>query len=156
MTRNFILCFINYFTVRCVRHEKWEAASIWCIKSNDFSITFEGDTLANKVTSLYLLEGLLLFLVTKLDKRNIRAITKAEHEINNLIKFISEAAKRNKLILPRLYHLKAYYRFIKSNDVKVQKLLNKARKFAIKYGNKLEESWIEHSQKVTVLIMYIK
>ncbi|XP_044263925.1 adenylate cyclase type 10-like isoform X1 [Tribolium madens] len=140
----------RFFTVMwlwCVRHENWEAASIWCIKSNDFSVTFESDTLANKVTALYLLEGLILFLVTKLDKRNIKAVTRAEHEIDQLIKSISQAAQRNKVILARLYHLKAYYKYVKSNDAKVTKLLYKARKYAEKYGNKLEASWIDHSEK---------
>lgn len=85
----------------CVRNEKWDAATIWCLKTNDFTVITENDSLANKFTALYLLEGMILFLVTKLDKRNIKAVVKAENEIQILIRALDRAAKTSKIILPR-------------------------------------------------------
>ncbi|RZC42671.1 adenylate cyclase type 10-like [Asbolus verrucosus] len=140
----------RYFTVMwlwCIRNEKWEAASLWCLKTSDFMVISENDSLANKVTALYLLEGMILFLVFKLDRRNIEAVIKAENEIKYLITAIERAAQFSKMILPRLYHLKAYFRYVKYNDNKTNDLLNKAKRYADKYGNALEISWIEHSLK---------
>lgn len=48
----------------------------------------------------------------------------------------------------RLQHLKAYYRFIKHNDMKAFSMLDSAKNLAIKYENLIEVSWIEHSEKV--------
>ncbi|XP_068895089.1 adenylate cyclase type 10-like isoform X2 [Tenebrio molitor] len=140
----------RFFTVMwlwCIRNEKWEAASIWCLKTSDFMIVEEKDTLANKITGLYLLEGLILFLVWKLDRRNIKAVIRTQQEIKQLLKALEKAARTSKVILPRFYHLKAYYKYVKRFDSKVTDLLNKAVETATKCGNELEIAWIEHSTK---------
>ena len=149
---------------RCIRNEKWEEAAVWCLKTNDFTIIKENDTLANKFTALYLLEGMILFLVSKLDKRNIKAVMGAEKEIEHLISALDKASKTAQIILPRyvllngfiyncmflrFHHLKAYYKFVKNFDVKLDPLLKKAQKFAAKYKNDLEASWLEHTSKVS-------
>jgi adenylate cyclase 10 len=86
---------------RCVRNEKWEAASLWCLKTGNFLVLTENDSLANKITALYLLEGLIVFLVNKLDKRNIEAVLRAEYEIKFLFTAIEKAARTTRMILPR-------------------------------------------------------
>ncbi|KAJ3648251.1 hypothetical protein Zmor_020069 [Zophobas morio] len=140
----------RFFTVMwlwCIRNEKWEEAAVWCLKTNDFTIIKENDTLANKFTALYLLEGMILFLVSKLDKRNIKAVMGAEKEIEHLISALDKASKTAQIILPRFHHLKAYYKFVKNFDVKLDPLLKKAQKFAAKYRNDLEAAWLEHTSK---------
>ncbi|KYB27283.1 Adenylate cyclase type 10-like Protein [Tribolium castaneum] len=140
----------RFFTVMwlwCIRNEKWEAAYIWCYKTSDFMSVSEKDSLANKITSLYVLEGLLLYFVNKLDKRNIKAIIRVEHEINSLFKTIEKISKTVKVLIPRLYHLKAYYKYIKMSDSNAIDMLTKASNYAHKYGNSLEEGWIDHSVK---------
>jgi adenylate cyclase 10 len=64
-------------------------------------IVEEKDTLANKITGLYLLEGLILFLVWKLDRRNIKAVIRTQQEIKQLLKALEKAARTSKVILPR-------------------------------------------------------
>ncbi|KAJ3648253.1 hypothetical protein Zmor_020070 [Zophobas morio] len=140
----------RFYTVMwlwCVRNEKWEQAATWCLKTQDFKIITENDSLANKVTALYLLEGMIIFLVAKLDKRNIKAVIRAETDIEILIKELQKASKTAKFILPRLYHLKAYYKFVKYFHLRVSSLLKRPHKLATKYGHQLEVSWLEHSGK---------
>ncbi|XP_044265856.1 adenylate cyclase type 10-like isoform X2 [Tribolium madens] len=140
----------RFFTVMwlwCIRNEKWEAASIWCLKIPDFMVFSERDSLANKITALYLLEGLLLYFVNKLDRRNIKAIVSTENEIKALLRIVEKFAKTVKILIPRFCHLKAYFKYIKKNDSNVVDMLTKASNYALKYTNSLEEGWIEHSVK---------
>lgn len=57
--------------------------------------------MANKITTMYLLEGLLLFLVNKMDKRNIKGILRTQNEIETLFKKAEKAVKTVKTLLPR-------------------------------------------------------
>lgn len=50
----------------------------------------------------------------------------------------------------RLWHLKAYFRFVKLADNTSFNILHTAKKYAENYGNFLELAWIEHSEKVGV------
>lgn len=93
----------RYFTVMwlwSIRCQEWEAATLWYIKAKDFSIT-DHDSYLNLCTALYLLEGLILFLICKMDKRNLADVTGAYHDINNLVKLLEKATQRNKILLPR-------------------------------------------------------
>lgn len=144
------LCPLTALFYRCIRNEEWEAATVWFAKARDFPVVTGDDTLANIFTALYLLEGLILFLVGKMDKRNVRAIAHAYKEITILVKSLEKATKVIKIILPRFYHLKAYYKFVKNNDSKAFGLLSTAKSYAEKYGNLLELAWIEHSEKVSM------
>lgn len=59
------------------------------------------DSLANIFTAMYLLEGMLLYLVAKMDKRNVRAVAYAYKEIKVLMRSLETTAKTVKIILPR-------------------------------------------------------
>lgn len=50
----------------------------------------------------------------------------------------------------RLWHLKAYFRYVKHADTTAFTYLNTARKYAEGFKNYLELAWIEHSEKVTI------
>lgn len=86
---------------RCVRNEEWEAATVWFAKAGDFTIVTDDDSLANIFTAMYLLEGMLLYLVGKMDKRNVRAVAYAFKEIKVLMTSLETIAQTVKIILPR-------------------------------------------------------
>ncbi|KAJ3648252.1 hypothetical protein Zmor_020070 [Zophobas morio] len=132
----------------CLRNEQWEEALIWSEEVDDFtSITLE-DTLSNKFSAMYVLEGLLLYLVYKVDRHNTVSLYRVWAHIDKLIKALEKASKTAEIMLPRLYHLKAYYSFITTNKVEtVHKLLDTATSYAQKHKDLLEEEWIEHSKK---------
>lgn len=93
----------RYYTAMwlwCIRNTEWEAAAVWYTKAKDFSINPD-DNLDNAFTALYLLEGLLLYLVGKMDKRNVKAISHTYSEINDLLKILMKTSKRCKTVIPR-------------------------------------------------------
>ncbi|KAK9746118.1 hypothetical protein QE152_g6353 [Popillia japonica] len=150
----------RYFTVMwlwSVRNDDWESATIWHSKIKNFSIGGgDQDSIANIFTALYLLEALLVFMVGKMDRRNIEAMSNAYHEIGILMNTLEKTLKVVKAIAPRFYHLKAYYKFyhlkayykyIRYEENTAMTFLRKARNNAIKNENLLEESWLEHSEK---------
>lgn len=132
----------------CIRNEKWEQASIWSQKANTLSVSNKPYSFLSKITDLYRLEGLMLFLVNKLDKHNIQAVIRAEDEIKHLISSLEKLSKTSKILLPRLLHLKAYFKFVKNKDFEVQAALRKAENVALRCENVLDYSWLEHSGKV--------
>lgn len=94
----------RYFTVMwlwCVRNENWDAADLWCIKTTEFMEISKTDSLANMFTALYLLEGLILYLVCKIDRRNMKAVLEAEAEIDFLLQELNAAFKVTSIIGPR-------------------------------------------------------
>ncbi|KAI4466740.1 testicular soluble adenylyl cyclase [Holotrichia oblita] len=139
----------RYFTVMwSIRNDDWESATIWHSKIRNFSIGGgDQDSIANIFTALYLLEALLVFMVGKMDRRNIEAMSNAYKEIGILMKTLEKTLKVVKAIAPRFYHLKAYYKYIRYEENTAMSYLRKARNNAIKYENLLEESWLEHSEK---------
>ncbi|KAK9746117.1 hypothetical protein QE152_g6353 [Popillia japonica] len=141
----------RYFTVMwlwSVRNDDWESATIWHSKIKNFSIGGgDQDSIANIFTALYLLEALLVFMVGKMDRRNIEAMSNAYHEIGILMNTLEKTLKVVKAIAPRFYHLKAYYKYIRYEENTAMTFLRKARNNAIKNENLLEESWLEHSEK---------
>lgn len=93
----------RYYTVMwlwCIRNCEWEAASVWYTKARDFTINPD-DNLDNAFTALYLLEGLLLYLVCKMDKRNVKTIAHTYSDIRDLIQILDNTSKRCKTIIPR-------------------------------------------------------
>lgn len=85
-----------------VRNEDFEAATVWLTKAGDFAITTGDDSLANILTTLYLLEGMILYIVCRVDQRNVRAVAQAYKEVESLIKSLQKTAKTVTIILPRL------------------------------------------------------
>lgn len=122
---------------------------MWYIKAKDFTIT-PNDSYLNLITALYFLEGLILFLVCKMDKRNLADVTNAYNDINNLIKILEKATQKCKILQPRFYHLKGYFKFARDPDGAgtALNLLQTGKKIAEKQQNTLEMSWIEHTEKV--------
>ncbi|KRT80176.1 hypothetical protein AMK59_7296 [Oryctes borbonicus] len=141
----------RYFTVMwlwAIRNDDWESAALWHTKIKNFSIAGgDQDSIANIFTALYLLEALLIYMVGKMDRRNIDAMSNAYKEISMLLKTLEKTIKVVKVIAPRFYHLKAYYKYIRYEENSAMSLLRKAKNCAIKYENMLEESWVEHSEK---------
>lgn len=132
----------------CIRNEKWEQASIWWQKINNLPASKNLNSFGSRITELYRLEGLIIFLVNKLDKRNIQAVIKTEDKINYLISTLEKLSKVSKILLPRLLHLKAYFKFVRNKDFEVHTMLKKAQNVALQFGNELDYSWMEHSGKV--------
>ncbi|KAF5292379.1 hypothetical protein FQA39_LY03413 [Lamprigera yunnana] len=130
-----------------VRNEDWEAATVWYLKIQNFRTTYAVESLNDLFTSLYFFEGLLIYLVEKINRRNIQAITEIHNEIYSLCRIMDNACKIIKVIIPRYLHLKAYFKYIQNLETKAFQLLEKAKGFALKYGNELELAWIGHSKK---------
>lgn len=86
----------------CVRNEDFEAATVWLTKAGDFAIITADDSLANIFTALYLLEGMILYIVCRIDQRNVRAVAQAYKEVSSLIVSLEKTGKKVKIILPRL------------------------------------------------------
>lgn len=98
-------CFYVVMWLWCVRNEDFEAATVWLTKARDFAITTGDDSLANIYTTLYLLEGMILYIVCRADQRNVRAVAQAYKEVEALIKNLEKTAKTVKMIVPRLIFL---------------------------------------------------
>lgn len=86
----------------CVRNEDFESATVWLTKAGEFAIITEDDSLASVFTAMYLLEGMILYIVCRIDQRNIRAVAQAYKEVGTLISNLEKTAKKFKVILPRL------------------------------------------------------
>ncbi|CAH1106140.1 unnamed protein product [Psylliodes chrysocephalus] len=130
-----------------VRNENWEAAVVWQKIAWDFELKKVGENVANLITGLYLLEGLIIYLSHKMDKKNLKSVNRANKRITNLFDTLNRAEKTCNLIKPRLYHMKGYYRIVKNNDYKgALKLLKKGKQFSEKYMNEIELHFIKHSE----------
>ncbi|CAG9821448.1 unnamed protein product, partial [Phaedon cochleariae] len=130
-----------------IRNENWEAATGWQKMAWSFRIYDMGESIQNLITGLYLLEGLLIYFVHKMDNKNLKEIAKADAKITVLFKLFENATKYCKIITPRLYHMKAYYRVAKFNDYKgAIRLLKIGRKYADLYMNDMETTYMKHSE----------
>lgn len=88
-------------SLRCIRNEEWEAAGGWFAKIRNNVNVCTDDSLAHVYTALYMLEGLILYLVGKMDRRNIRAVAHVYDEISKLMNNLQTLSKTMKCILPR-------------------------------------------------------
>ncbi|KAK4883887.1 hypothetical protein RN001_000158 [Aquatica leii] len=131
----------------CLRNDEWESALVWYRKLNKFKTALPDDSINNLITYLYLLEGLLIYIVVKINQRSNQAVTDAKREVASLISTLENASNIAKIISPRLHHMKAYLRLIESKDLPKKNILRKAKKIAEKYDNILELAWMEHSEK---------
>ncbi|KAB0803414.1 hypothetical protein PPYR_00384 [Photinus pyralis] len=140
----------RFYTVMwlwCVRNEEWEMATKWHLKiamiDDDL---MPDDSLNNMFTALYYMEGLLLYLVGKLNK-SMPDQTTILDKIETIIHSIQCASKIMKVIEPRFKHLLAYYLFAQNRVASAFSALYKAKVLAEKNGNLIEVAWIEHSEK---------
>lgn len=85
----------------CVRNEDFDGATIWLTNAGDFSLVSADDSLTNVFTTLYLLEGMLLYIVCRIDQRNVRSVANAYKEVASLIASLEKIAQKVKIILPR-------------------------------------------------------
>lgn len=85
-----------------MRNNDWDSAMIWHSKIDDFSIrgnTFE--TISDIFTGLYILEALLVYIVGKLDRRNIQVTASAYNQVDVLMKALEKETEAIKVIAPR-------------------------------------------------------
>ncbi|KAF5300894.1 hypothetical protein FQR65_LT09057 [Abscondita terminalis] len=132
----------------CVRNEEFESAHVWNGKiSKTHKNPQSDDSLNDLITNLYLLEGLLLFMVAKINKRNYEVIANTKHQVHSLIRILGNASNVSKIIIPRFHHLKAYFQLIEMSYLPTSNVLIKSKDSAEKHGNLLELAWIEHSDR---------
>ncbi|KAG5893844.1 hypothetical protein JTB14_002570 [Gonioctena quinquepunctata] len=130
-----------------VRNNNWEAAIVWQKAIWDFEVQAVGESMQNLITGLYLLEGLIIYLVNKMDKKNLQAIAKTNDRINAVFKIYEKVESGCRAISPRLYHLRAYYTIARNNDYKGGlKLLRKGRRCAELSNNEMELHFMKHSE----------
>lgn len=91
----------DFVCFRCLRTEDWESAIIWYTKAREFPVLEVDDTLNNIFTALYLFEGLILYLVDQIDRRNVRICTGIDTEINILSGTLKKISKKVPVIQPR-------------------------------------------------------
>ncbi|KAJ8924439.1 hypothetical protein NQ315_007236 [Exocentrus adspersus] len=143
-----------------IRNENWEAATMWQESAWDFNIVDKGEDMSNLISGLYLLEGLIIYMVNKMDMKNLKASNRADALITSLFHKLDAASNYCALLKPRMWHLRAYYVMAKHNDYKTAfKHLKKAQKVAEKQHNDLEIEWIDHSElawnnKITTDVLY--
>ncbi|CAG9856250.1 unnamed protein product [Phyllotreta striolata] len=134
--------------LREIRLENWESAVVWQKFVWNFCLKRTGESLANCVTSLYLLEGLIIYLCHKLDRKNMKCVNKAINKITEIIERLDKESKYNKFIQPRLLHMKAYYKLVRFNDYKgALKMMLKAKINAEANLNDLEMDYLRHTEK---------
>ncbi|KAK9876031.1 hypothetical protein WA026_011146 [Henosepilachna vigintioctopunctata] len=129
-----------------IRNNYWEAASIF---DKDVSNLMNYQIMNNKYACgcIYVLEGKLLSLVNKINKRSISGKAKVKKDVKRLFKKLHKAKSFAPTITSRLYHLEAYYAFIIKNEDKMKKMIQKARTSSIKLGLDLEIVHMDHSEK---------
>ncbi|XP_072394694.1 adenylate cyclase type 10-like isoform X4 [Diabrotica undecimpunctata] len=131
-----------------LRNENWESAVGWQKTAFNFNIRRLEENTVNLKTMLYLLEALIIYLVYKMDRKHLSAVDKANKRINEIFVTL-EKFHRFKIILPRLYHMKGYYRIVKYNDYKgAMKLLRIGKKQADTHHNEIDAGFIRHSEMV--------
>ncbi|CAG9833176.1 unnamed protein product [Diabrotica balteata] len=131
-----------------LRNENWESAVGWQKTTFNFNIRRLEENTVNLKTLLYLLEALIIYLAYKMDRKHLSAVDKANKRINDIFVTL-EKFHRFKIILPRLYHMKGYYRIVKYNDYKgAMKLLRIAKKHADAHYNEIDGGFIRHSEMV--------
>ncbi|CAH1124472.1 unnamed protein product [Ceutorhynchus assimilis] len=131
-----------------IRTENWEGAYLWEEDVMNFDLRSEGETIQNLLTGLYVLEGLIVNMSRKMDDKNIQLADKLENKIEHFFKKMLKAGESNKIILPRIYHFKAYYHVCMTNKYnETFKRMRKAVTLASNMGNDMEISWIIHNEQ---------
>ncbi|KAL1513756.1 hypothetical protein ABEB36_003124 [Hypothenemus hampei] len=131
-----------------IRTNNWEGAFVWDEEVIKFNVKPQGENVENLLTALYYLEGLIIMLVWKLDRKNIQTSEMLQVKIKKLFKRLFKAGKTVSLIRPRLYHLKAYFHVCVTNKYnEAFQIMRKANAIALKYGNEMEASWINHNEQ---------
>ncbi|XP_023310586.1 adenylate cyclase type 10-like [Anoplophora glabripennis] len=134
-----------------VRNDNWESATVLQNMAWKYAIADNGEKLSHLISGLYLLEGLIIYMVNKMDMKNLRASTRADQFICTLFRKLKKTLKNCPLLQPRVYHMKAYYTMAKYNNFKgAFKYLRKAHSLAEKQHNDLEVSWIQHSEQAWI------
>lgn len=83
-----------------MRNKKFSGARYWQEFIWDFEFK-KNDSLTNLITALYFLEGLLLFLSYKLDKKNYDDSREATKRIKKFFVLLKSEIENYKIILPR-------------------------------------------------------
>lgn len=84
-----------------MRNDNWEAATVWQNLAWNYNIKEKGEQLNHVISGLYLLEGLIIYMVRKMDMKNLRASSKADSFICSLQRKMQKAAKIYPIIRPR-------------------------------------------------------
>ncbi|XP_014251393.1 adenylate cyclase type 10-like [Cimex lectularius] len=134
-----------------LRRKEYDQAMAWIVE--DFLVDLSHE---NLLTTLKLIQCQLLWLVYKMDLSDYISprMKRIIDHLKELFKYIYKKCKKCiPVLLPRYYHLKAYFTIITSTSVKsskvaVQGLLDKAFRYAILQNNFLEQQWIIHSREV--------
>ncbi|XP_057665067.1 uncharacterized protein LOC130899276 [Diorhabda carinulata] len=130
-----------------IRNENWESAVGWQEAAWKIQFDPQIENTLHLITGLYLLEGLIIYLSYKMDRKHLQAVTRATNRINGLFSSLEKFQKKFKMILPRLYHMKGYFRIVKYNDYKgAMRYLKIGKKYAETCFNDLEIGYIRHSE----------
>lgn len=86
---------------REMRNDNWEAAMVWQNLAWDYTIKGIGDKFSHVINGLYLVEGLIIYMVKKMDMKNLRECAKTETFISSLLCKLHKIANIYPLLLPR-------------------------------------------------------
>lgn len=86
---------------REVRNGNWESAVAWQLDAWSLRIDPEYETITNLVSALYLMEGLIIYMVSKMDMKNLNAVDEVHVKIARIFKVLGKQSKRCKFIKPR-------------------------------------------------------
>ncbi|XP_045467144.1 adenylate cyclase type 10-like isoform X3 [Harmonia axyridis] len=129
-----------------LRNNRWENASM-LKKEVDMYRRQTIDTNNHAIDFLYILEGTLLTLVYKINKRSITGMIEGKIEVRRLIRKLHQVASSRLFIKAKFYLLKAYYSYILETRDTTQRLLRKCRKYCVAYEYKLVHFHSEHLEK---------
>ncbi|KAJ9600063.1 hypothetical protein L9F63_009644 [Diploptera punctata] len=132
----------------CVRNEQWDSASIWESHIHIPSLMLDKENVTNIICLLYLLEGKLIKIVSRLDMRDVQQVNKSFQELDRITRHILKASQSVRMALPRFNILYSLYRHIRLHDVDAIRYLLKGKYIAQKHGNLLDLQWSEHTEKV--------
>lgn len=95
----------SFIFFRNIRNENWEGAIIWQEEAWSFfkQEKRQDITDSSMTTALYLLQGMIIYMVGKMDRKNMKAADMADDRIKTLFKFLTKALKISLIIKPRLY-----------------------------------------------------
>lgn len=89
------------FDGREIRNENWEAATTWQKSAWDYTILAKGEKLNHLISGLYLLEGLIIFMVHKMDTKNYRVTGNVNRFFCTLFRKLEEISKYCLILQPR-------------------------------------------------------
>lgn len=86
---------------RHVRREKWAEAKNWQLQAFSFKLMEPGSAPHNTAAGLYLLEGCMLFLVDKMNRRNAFIMKQLCMRIEDLLRSLKEHVNRKRIFKGR-------------------------------------------------------